>query len=91
MTDIVIQPRDDEAVVNVTWRGQCGDLPSPAPWNSSDRDIIAMATEAIRHGGVRGIDADPHVDLDGFMVQKVDAKDGLPNRFIARPKTPFGV
>lgn len=81
---------DDAAVVNVTWKGQNGDLTSPVRWGTSDRDVIAAATEAIRHGGARGVDADSDVNLEGFVVQKVDAKDGLPNRYILRPKVPFG-
>jgi hypothetical protein len=79
-----------EALVNITWDGQNGDLPDPVSYDAADGDVLQWASEAIRGGGVPGVDADPNVNLKDFVVEKYAAKDGQPNKIVVRPKTPFG-
>lgn len=83
-----IQP--DEARVNVTWNNQNGDLPEPVRLDLTDGDVKQMVAEAIRGGGIPGVDADQNVDLTDFVVTRFGAKDDLPNRLVIRPKVPFG-
>lgn len=78
------------AQVNITYNGQNGDMEDPVSFESSPADVLAMAQETLRAGGVRGIDADPTADLTDFIVKPYVAHDGLPNRFVLRPPTPFG-
>ena len=80
---------DGEAVLNITWAGQNGDLPNPILFDSTDVDIRRWATEAVR-GGIPGITADVRVDFQDFVVERFGATAGLPNRVVLRPKTPFG-
>lgn len=79
-----------EAVVNITWDGQNGDLPDPVSYDAANGDVLQWAAEAIRGGGIPGIDADPNVNLQDFVVEKYAAKDTQPNKIVVRPKTPFG-
>lgn len=79
-----------EARVNVTWQGQNGELPDPVSYDAADGDVLQWASEAIRGGDIPGIDADPTVSLQDFVVDRFAAKDDLPNRISIRPKTPFG-
>lgn len=80
-----------EARLNITWNGQCGDLPDPIEYDSSENDIKAMATEAVRGGGVPGIRADQNVDFSDFRVEKFPAEEGRDTMLVMiRPKTPFG-
>lgn len=79
-----------EARVNVTWAGQNGDLPDPVSYDSTDGDVLQMATEAISGGGIPGIEADHNVNLRDFVVDRYPDKDGTGNRIMIRPKTPFG-
>lgn len=79
-----------EARVNVTWQGQNADLPDPVSWDASDGDVKQWVTEALR-GGIPGIRADAQVNLQDFVVDRFAANDAVPyNRFMIRPKTPFG-
>lgn len=78
-----------EAVLNITWAGQNGDLPNPVLFDSADADIRRWATEAVR-AGVPGITADANVNFQDFVVERFGATEGLPNRVVLRPKTPFG-
>ncbi len=55
MEDLVVAVPNDEARVNVTFGGQNGDLPDPVFYDSTDGDIRAMVTEAIRDGSIPGI------------------------------------
>lgn len=80
---------DTEAVLNITWAGQNGDLPNPIMFDSTDEDIRRWATEAVRTG-VPGITADAAVDFQDFVVERFSSTAGLPNRVVLRPKTPFG-
>jgi hypothetical protein len=78
-----------EAILNITWAGQNGDLPNPILFDSSDTDIRRWATEAVQ-GGLPGITADAAVNFQDFVVERFTATNGLPNRVVLRPKTPFG-
>lgn len=80
-----------EARVNVTWKGQNGDLRHPVPWTASAREILHMVTEAVRSGDVAGIGADRTADFREFVIDRFGAGDGRPFNVIqVRPKTPFG-
>lgn len=80
-----------EALLNITWAGQNGDLADAVPFDATDREIKHMALEAIRTGAVPGIRADRLADLDDFMVDRFRATAEVPyNRLFVRPKTPFG-
>lgn len=81
---------DGEAILNITWAGQNGDLPNPILFDSTDTDIRRWATEAVRNG-IAGITADANVNFQDFVVERFSATDGLPSRVVLRPKTPFGV
>lgn len=82
--------RDDQAVLNVTWNGNNGDMPDAVSYDATDADIKQMVSEAVRTGYVPGIDADNAVDLRDFVVDRFAAKDGQPNRIFVRAKVPFG-
>lgn len=80
-----------EARLNITWNGQCGDLPDPIEYDTSEPDIKAMAMEAVRNGSVPGIRADNSVDFSDFRVEKFPAEEGRDFMMVMiRPKTPYG-
>ncbi len=80
----------DQALVNVTWNGQNGDLPDPVHFEATDAQVMAWVEEAVRGGGVAGIAAGA-ADLAGFVVDRFPATADTPyNRIFIRPKTPFG-
>ncbi len=87
---LVRVPGEDEARVNVTYANQNGDLPDPVLYDSADTDVVRMAQEALRGGGIPGIDANIGADLSGYKVDRVPSKEGQPNRLFIRPKTEFG-
>lgn len=78
------------ASLNITFAGQNGDLPDPVLFDATDEQVRTMATEAVRAGGVRGLDLHATADFTDFVVDRVAAHDGLPHRLLLRPKTPFG-
>ncbi len=81
----------DIARLNVTWAGANGELPDPVPYDATDNQLKAMATEAILTGGIPGIPADRTVDLRDFVVDRFPATPEVPHhRVFIRPKTPFG-
>jgi hypothetical protein len=86
---------ENEALVNVTWAGQNGDLRDPVAYDATDGDVRQWVTEAVRGGGIPGIDADPNANFTDYIVQRFPAKgdgdEAKPNRIMVRPKTPFGV
>lgn len=83
--------RADEARVNCTWAGQNGDLTDTVQYDATDAQIKTWLTEAIRNGDIRGIQADPAVQLADFVVDRFPATDTVPyNRIMLRPKTAFG-
>jgi hypothetical protein len=79
-----------EAKVNITYKGQNGDLPDPVTFDATDGDIKTWVTEAIR-GGIPGVAADPNADFSDFVVDRFSADGDMPNRLMIRPKTPFGL
>ena len=83
--------KDTEARVNITYGGKNGDLPDPVMFQSGDADIKAWVTEAVRNGGVPGIDAAPGADFGDFVIDRFTATEVRPyNYIVVRPKTPFG-
>jgi hypothetical protein len=87
----LINPRRDEARVNITWQGQNGDLVDPIPVDATDREIKAWVAEAIASGSVMGLRTDRRVNLRDFVVDRFPASRQNPfARVFVRPKTPFG-
>jgi hypothetical protein len=83
--------RADQARLNVTWKGQNGDLPDAVAFGASDAEIKQWAREALRTGGIPGIKLDPQADLRDFVIDRFPASADIPYcRLFARPKTPFG-
>jgi len=81
----------NEARVMITWAGQTGDLPDTVDFRASDLQIKRWATEAVRTGGVPGIDIDARADCRDFVVDRFVANAVRPYPLIqVRPKTPFG-
>lgn len=79
-----------EAVLQVTYMGQQGDLPDPILYDLSDQQIRQIAEESIRSGTIVGISADASASLTDFVVDRFPERENLPNRIQVRPKTPFG-
>lgn len=83
--------KDTEARVNITYGGKNGDLPDPVMFQSTDGDIKTWVTEAIRTGGVPGLDPAPNADFSDFVIDRFAATEVRPyNLLTVRPKTPFG-
>jgi hypothetical protein len=83
---------NDQAKLNITWQGGNGDLVDPIPFNASDEDIRTWAAEAVRTGGVPGIQADQRVDFSNFVVDRFEPTEVRTYRILMlRSKTPFGV
>jgi hypothetical protein len=81
----------NEARVNVTWKGQNGDLPDTVARDSTDADVRQWVTEAVRTGGVPGINADARADFSDFVIDRFAPNDARPYNLIqVRPKVPFG-
>lgn len=93
MADAMVRVlRDDEAMVNVTYGGSNGDLPDPVYWQSTEADIKAMVTEAVRNGGVPGIAANRDANFTDFQVDRYPPTEQRPHNLIQiRPKTVFGM
>lgn len=82
---------ENEARINVTYAGSNADLPDPVLFQSTDAEIKAWVTEAVR-AGIPGITADPNADFSDFVTDRFDATELRPYNLIQmRPKTPFGV
>lgn len=91
MNEMVRAPGEGEAKVNVTWRGQNGDLVNPVGYDSTSEDVRTWVTEAVRTGGVPGIPADDAADFRDFVVERFPPTEIRPWPLISvRPKTPFG-
>lgn len=82
---------ENEARVNITYGGANGDLPDPVSFDATDGDIKQWVTEAVRGGGVPGIQATPNADFRDFAVDRFPPNEARPhNTIFIRPKTPFG-
>ena len=57
----------NEAIVNVTWAGNNGDLRDPVSFDATDEEIRTWVTEAVRTGGVANIPLDPNADFTDFV------------------------
>lgn len=91
MEDLMVVVPENEARVNVTFGGQNGDLPDPVFFDSTDGDVRAMVTEAIRDGSIPGIPAQADADFGDFVVDRFATTEARPYNLIQlRPKTPFG-
>jgi hypothetical protein len=93
LAEIVPNPvlADHQARLNVTWGGQNGDLPDPIDYDAADAQVITWAQEAIRGGGIPGINLDAGANLNDFVVDRFPAGAEIDyNRVMLRPKTPFG-
>lgn len=81
----------NEAIVNVTWAGNNGDLRDPVSFDSTDEQVRAWVTEAVRDGGVANIATDPNANFTDFVIDRYASSEETPyNRIFLRPKTPFG-
>lgn len=81
----------NEAIVNVTWAGNNGDLRDPVSFDATDEEIRNWATEAVRSGSVTNIAAAQNVNFADFVIERYAASAETPyNRIFIRPKTPFG-
>ncbi len=82
---------ENEARVNITWKGANGDLVSPVLFDSRDEDIRGWVQEAVRTGTVPGIPQDEGADFSDFVVDRFGPSEVRPhNALFLRPKTPFG-
>ena len=82
---------DFEARLNVTYGGANGDLPDPIPFDTTDTVVRRIVQEAIRTGGIPGINADQAADLTDFVVDRFGPNEARPTSLIQlRQKTPFG-
>lgn len=83
--------RDGEARVIITYGGESGDLVDPVNANTTHEEVLRMAQEALRTGGVHGLGAIPNADLTGFVVDPVEPSDQFPyRRLLVRSKVAFG-
>ena len=88
---IDVEPRADQARLNITWAGANGDLPDFIPYDATEEALKRIAEESIRDGYVPGITADANVNLTDFVVDRFPATPDVPQpRVMIRPKTPFG-
>jgi len=82
---------NNQARVNITYKGENGDLPDPVFYDAGDADIKTWVTEAVSNGSVPGIPADDAVDFGDFVVDRFSANAEREYNLIqVRPKTPFG-
>jgi hypothetical protein len=86
----VIPPH--QARVNITYKRQHGELPDPVTFDSTDGDVRGWVAEAIRTGGVPGINADPDVRLTDYVIDRFPPVPGVRdyNLLDVRPKVEFG-
>jgi hypothetical protein len=86
----VIQPH--QARVNVTYKRQHGELPDAVTYDAPDGDVRGWVTEAIRTGGVPGIEADPRAALNDYVIDRFPPVPGVReyNLIDIRPKVEFG-
>lgn len=93
MTEIIdVQIIDpNQARVNVTYRGQNGDLADTVLLDATDADIKTWVTEAVRTGSIPGIGADATANFADFVVDRFGPTEQRAYALVqVRPKTPFG-
>ena len=69
--------------------GELGESPDLIPYDSPDADVKRWATEAVEGGSIPGIDQQD-IDFSDYVVARVPAKGGHPDRVMVRPKTEVG-
>lgn len=91
MVDTVLIPAH-QARLEVTYKRQHGELPDPVTFDSSDADIRGWVTEALRTGGIPGIDPDPNADLQDYVIDRFSSVPGVREYHLiqTRPKVEFG-
>jgi len=87
--DLILQGDERMAVLIVALDGELGESPDLVPFDASDEDVKRWATEAVAGGSIPGVDAQ-QIDFTNYKVRRLDAKDGLPDRLMVRPKTEVG-
>lgn len=87
----------NEARLNITYKGQNGELPDPVNFTASQEEILRWVGEAVHTGSVPGITEDQGADFADFVVDRFEGNATLPdtdpahyNRIFVRPKVPFG-
>jgi hypothetical protein len=92
MTEALIPTIDEgQAKLLVTYGGQQGDFRDPVPFDATDAQIKTWITEAVRAGGIIGIDVQPTANFEDFVIDRFNRNETRPtNVLVARPKTPFG-
>lgn len=79
------------AVLNITWRGENGNLPDPVDPRLSDAQICEMVEEVLQTGGVPGIPADPRARVANLVIERFEPNEAYPySRLLARPAVEFG-
>ena len=82
---------ETQARVNITYKGENGDLPDPVFFDASDADVRTWVTEAVANGSIPGIPADANADFADFVVDRFSANAERDYNLVqVRPKTPFG-
>ena len=79
------------AILNITYQGQSADYELAIDFTTGDADILRIATEVVRSGGVRGLYV-PNLPANAFANYVVDRLRGPTGetRIYLRPKVPFG-
>lgn len=84
----------NEAIVNITWAGNNGDLRDPVSFDATDAEIRTWVAESIRTGSVTNIVADVNAtveDFSDFIVDRFVSSEETPyNRIFLRPKATYG-
>jgi hypothetical protein len=84
----------NEAIVNITWAGNNGDLRDPVSFDATDEQIRTWVVESVQTGSVTNITADPNVtlgDFSDFVVDRFASSEETPyNRIFLRPKATYG-
>jgi len=80
-----------EALLNITYKGQNGELPMPVPYDALDIDLRNWAAEAIGGGDVPGIRRERRANFKDYVVDRFPAgPQRRHNVIFLRPSTPFG-
>jgi len=87
-TEIANPPALEFANLIITVDGKTVDFPDRIQKDLPHGEIRRMAAEAVA-GGIPGLEAQ-EVDFSGYIVDPVEAAEGMPDRILLRPKTAFG-